>query len=141
MVGVRIAKNAITNALKDSAKPTRLITVNICRGIVPSFAEEFARMKWLKENGKVQDDERCKIIFPRLDAKERIRNEKKQRRIVLVTDEYSYSQFHARKEAWMLALENNPSLFMTALDAAMAGFNVIGWKEEQEGEGETLANA
>jgi hypothetical protein len=99
---------------------------------MPSFSEEFARMKWLKDNGKVQDDERCKIIFPRLDAKERIRNEKKQRRIVLVTDEFGFSQFHARKEAWMLALENNPSLFMTALDAAMSQFDVRGWKERQE---------
>ena len=108
---------------------------------MPSVSEEVARIHWLIKEGKITADDRCKLVIPRIDAKERIRNERKQRRIVLVTDEFGFSQFHARKEAWMLALDNNPSTFMAALDAAMSTFDVKGWKEEQEGEGETLANA
>jgi hypothetical protein len=100
-----------------------------------------ARIHWLIKEGKITGEDRCKLVCPKIDAKERIRNEKKQRRIVLVTDEFGFSQFHARKEAWMLSLDNNPSLFMTALDAAMSQFDVMGWKEEQEGQQESLGDA
>jgi hypothetical protein len=99
---------------------------------MPSVLEELTRVNWLIKEGKISGEDRCKLVIPKIDAKERIRNEKKQRRIVLVTDEFGFSQFHARKEAWMLALHNNPATFMAALDRAMETFDVKGWVEEQE---------
>jgi hypothetical protein len=108
---------------------------------MPEFDAELARMLHLANKPGFDRKQPCKVVLPRLDAKERIRNERKQRRIVLVTDEFGFSQFHARKEAWMLALENNPVTFMAALDAAMADFNVKGWREEQEGETGSLGDA
>jgi hypothetical protein len=108
---------------------------------MPSFDEELARMNWLKREGKVRGNERCKVIFPALDAKERIKNPNKNKRIVIVTDEFSYSQFAARREAWMQALDNNPSFFMAALDTAMKEFDLIGWRERHESGAESLADA
>ena len=99
-------------------------------------------MQWLKSQPGFDAEQPCKVVLPKLDARERIRNERKKRRVVLVTDEFGFSQFHARKEAWMLELDNNPSTFMAALDAAMGGFDVKGWKEYQESsDGESLASA
>ena len=97
-------------------------------------------MQWLKAQPGFDAEQPCKVVLPKLDARERIRNERKKRRIVLVTDEFGFSQFHARKEAWMLALDNNPALFMAALDAAMSTFDLRTWKE-QEDQGETLGDA
>lgn len=99
---------------------------------MPKFNQELARMLWLKDQLGFDTSQPCKVVLPKLDARERIRNERKKRRIVLVTDEFGFSQFHARKEAWMLALDNNPVTFMAALDEAMKEFNVKGWKEKQE---------
>ena len=41
---------------------------------MPSFQEELERMLWLKREGKVSLDERVKVIFPRLEAKKRVKN-------------------------------------------------------------------
>jgi hypothetical protein len=76
-----------------------------------------------------------------LDAKERIRNERKIKRVTINTDEHGVSQFAAIKEAWMGELNNNPSLFFTAVIQAMSTFDVRGWKEEQEGETGSLGDA
>jgi hypothetical protein len=79
-----------------------------------TLKEERARLQFLEEKG--HGDEIVHVVFPRREAIERIKNPNKKKRIVIVTDEHSYSVFHARREAWMQALDENPTLFMAALD-------------------------
>jgi hypothetical protein len=49
-------------------------------------------------------------------------------------ESHLYARFHARREAWMLELQDNPSLFNEALDKAMETFDVRGFKEERSWE-------
>lgn len=79
------------------------------------------------------DEPWSQIRFPRQEAKKNIANEKKSKRIVVITDPLGFSRFHARKEAWMLEpeMKENPTLFSEALDVAMETFDVRGWLEER----------
>jgi hypothetical protein len=77
------------------------------------------------------DEPWSQIRFPRQDAKRKIRNESQSKRIVIITDPLGFSRFHARKEAWLLELADNPSLFAEALDKAMETFDVRGFLEER----------
>lgn len=62
---------------------------------MPSFQEELERMLWLKREGKVQPDERCKLIFPRLEAKRRVRNTEGRTRLTVQLDSpETYSEFN-----------------------------------------------
>ena len=98
---------------------------------MPSLKEERERLKWLIREGKINDDTRVKVVIPSIDVHERIRNERKIRRIQINTDEHGVSQFAAIKEAWMLELEQNPSLFFSAFIAALSTIDVRGYKEAQ----------
>ena len=54
---------------------------------------------------RVPDDEPwSQIRFPRQEAKKRVSNERKSKRIVIVivTDEQNFSEFHAMREAYSL---------------------------------------
>lgn len=63
---------------------------------MPSFDEELARMQWLKRENKVSGDERVKLIFPRLEAKKRVRNTEGRTRLVVQLDSAeTYSEFAA----------------------------------------------
>jgi hypothetical protein len=54
-------------------------------------------MQWLKANGKVRDDERCKLVFPRLEAKKRVKNVEGRTRLVVQLDTpETYSEFSAQ---------------------------------------------
>jgi hypothetical protein len=94
-----------------------------------TLKEERARLQFLEEHG--HGDEMVHVVFPKREAAERIKNPNGKKRVVIVTDEHGYSQFHARREAWMQALDNNPTLFMLAMDTAMKDFDLLGWKEQQ----------
>jgi len=86
------------------------------------------------------DDE--PVVFPRRNAKKRIANQEKRKRIIFDTDELGYSRFHARKEAWLKAiLHENPTLFAEALDAAMLTFDVVGWYEQRAEQDMDKSNA
>ena len=51
-------------------------------------------MLFLKREGKVSPDERCKLIFPRLEAKKRVANvEGRTRLIVQLDTPQTYSDF------------------------------------------------
>ena len=91
------------------------------------FGELKAHWAWMLKN--MADDE--PVVFPRRQAKKRVANQEKRKRIIFDTDELGYSRFHARKEAWLLELEDNPSLFAEALDKAMETFDIRGWLEEK----------
>ena len=99
---------------------------------MPEIKAEMIRVQWLLDNGVIGPDEPAKLILPRIDAKERIRNERKIRRITINTDEHGVSQFAAIKEAWMGELDNNPSLFFSAVIQALGTFDIRGWKETND---------
>ena len=64
---------------------------------MPSFDEELARMQWLKRENKVSGDERCKLVFPRLEAKKRVRNVEGRTRLTVQLDTpETYSEFNAQ---------------------------------------------
>jgi hypothetical protein len=64
---------------------------------LPSFAEELARMQWLKANNKVSDDERCKLVFPRIEAKKRVKNVEGRTKLIIQLDTAeTYSEFSAQ---------------------------------------------
>lgn len=91
------------------------------------WSEFKAHLPWFMEH--MSDDE--PLVFPRRTAKKRVANNEKRKRIIFDTDELGYSRFHARKEAWLLELADNPSLFAEALDKAMETFDIRGWLEEK----------
>lgn len=89
------------------------------------FGELKANWPWMLKN--MSDDE--PVVFPRRKAKQRVQNQEKRRRIIFDTDELGYSRFHARREAWLRELHDNPSLFAEALDEAMKDFDLRTWFE------------
>jgi len=95
------------------------------------WAEVKARWGWLEEH--LADDEPVVFKLPRREAKKRIQNTEGRKRISFMSDSLGYSRFHARKEAWMLELGENSSLFAEALDAAMKDFDIRLWKEKHDG--------
>jgi hypothetical protein len=99
---------------------------------MPGAKEELDRLAWLLREGKIQPDEKCKVILPRLEAKERIKNTEKRRRICMNTDEANYSEFSAMREAYTLILNQNPTLVVEAIIEAMKEFDVKGWFERQD---------
>ena len=96
---------------------------------MPGAKEELDRLAWLIREGKIPPDEKCRVILPRLEAKERIRNPQKRKRIVMQTDEHNYTEFHAMREAYTLTLNQNPTLVVEAIIEAMKEFDVKGWYE------------
>lgn len=80
---------------------------------------------------RVPDDEPwSQIRFPRQEAKKRVSNEKKSKRIVIVTDEQNFSEFHAIREAYMRYCDENPTLVGLAIIEAMKEFDLKSWLEE-----------
>jgi hypothetical protein len=67
-------------------------------------------MQWLKANNKVSDDERVKVIFPRLDAKRRVKNTEGRTRLVVQLDTAeTYSEFSAQFARYK-EMTGNPQL-------------------------------
>lgn len=97
-----------------------------------SLKEERARLQFLEEHG--HGEELVHVVFPRREAIERIKNPNGKKRIVMVTDEQNYKEFHAMREAYMRALDENPVLTMHALIEAMKAFDVLGWKDSNNAE-------
>jgi len=78
-----------------------------------------------------EDEPWCGIRFPRVEARKRVTNEKKSKRIVIVTDEQNFSEFHAMREAYMTYCQDNPTLVALAIINAMKAFDLKSWLEEQ----------
>jgi FPC/CPF motif-containing protein YcgG len=77
---------------------------------LPSFAEELARMQWLKANNKVSDDERCKLVFPRIEAKKRVKNVEGRTKLIIQLDTAeTYSEFSAQFARYK-EMTGNPQL-------------------------------
>ena len=99
---------------------------------MPKGSELKGMTGWILAN--VQDDEPFILRFPRREAKRRIENVEKRRRITLTTDEHNYTEFHVWREAYMHTLGENPTLVTQAIIQAMKEFDVKGWYEEQNRE-------
>lgn len=78
-----------------------------------------------------EDEPWCGIRFPRVEARKRITNEKKSKRIVIVTDAQNFSEFAAMREAYMSYCDENPTLVALAIISAMKAFDLKSWLEEQ----------
>ena len=97
---------------------------------MPTLDEIKGQVDYLIREGRGK--EKAALILPRQDARERIENPHKRKRIVMVTDPANYAEFHAMREAYMQALGENPTLVTHAIIEAMRNFDVKGWAEEQE---------
>jgi len=81
---------------------------------------------------RVPDDEPwSQIRFPRQEAKKRVSNERKSKRIVIVTDEQNFSEFHAMFEAYKLVCGDDPTRAVYGVVEAMKEFDLKGWLEKQ----------
>jgi hypothetical protein len=67
-------------------------------------------MQWLKRENKVSGDERCKLVFPRLEAKKRVRNVEGRTRLTVQLDTpETYSEFNAQFARYK-ELTGNPQI-------------------------------
>ena len=72
--------------------------------------EEYLRHA-LKKLDRVSPDEPWSPIrFPRYEAKKRVRNPNKSKRVVFVLDEQAYSEWNAERERYMQATCENPTM-------------------------------
>src|SRR5271170_1793959 len=102
---------------------------------MPGARAEYERLKWLLENGKIASDEPAKLILPRLDAIEAIKNPKLREsrpRITFATDQTTKEEFAVWREAWLSKLNNNPTMFGLALIEAMKQFDILDWIKNEE---------
>lgn len=96
------------------------------------WSEVKARWGWLNEH--LSDDEPVVFKLPRREARKRIENKKKRRRIILDTDEQNYSEFQVWNEAYMWTCGENPTLRTQAIIEAMKAFDLKGWLDREETE-------
>ena len=103
---------------------------------MPGFEEELARMLWLKKEGKVRPEERCKLIFPRLEAKKRVKNTEGRTRLIVQLDTpATYSEFSAQFARYK-ELTGNPQIayqIMLELLAALPDENIRRLAKADEG--------
>jgi len=91
------------------------------------FGELKAHWSWMLEH--MADDE--PVVFPRRLAKKRVANKEKRRRVIFDTDEQGYAEFHAVREAYLLACHDNPTLAAHAMVEAMKVFDLRSWLEKE----------
>jgi len=79
---------------------------------MPTFQEELERMIWLNKEGNILASERCKVIFPRLEAKKRAENapneqgKQKTRLIKELHTPEAYSEWNAEFSRYTEAAGN-----------------------------------
>lgn len=78
-------------------------------------------MQWLKRENKVAGDERCKLIFPRLEAKKRVANKAGRTRLTVQLDtSETYSEFNAQFARYKEVTGNPQVAFQIMLDVLKA---------------------
>ena len=97
---------------------------------MPAAKAEAERVLWLIKEGKIPPDEPCKLVLPRVDAKDRIKNPDKAKRIIFACDQTTKEEFGVWREAWLSKLNNNPTMFGLALIEAMKTFDILQWLED-----------
>ena len=78
-------------------------------------------MQWLKRENKVSGDERCKLVFPRLEAKKRVANKEGRTRMVVQLDTpETYSEFNGQFARYKELTGNPQVAFQIMLDVLKA---------------------
>jgi hypothetical protein len=75
---------------------------------MPTVEECLAHAKWLIEKGRGQ--EKAVLYLPVVEAQRRKVNKEGRRRVVFVTDEITYSQWHGQRDRWIELCGGNPTL-------------------------------
>src|SRR5271154_5735510 len=102
---------------------------------MPAAKAEAERVLWLIKEGEIPPDEPCKLVLPRIDAIEAIKNpNKKETRphINFATDQTTKEEFAVWREAWLSKLNNNPTMFGLALIEAMKQFDILQWLYDEQ---------
>jgi hypothetical protein len=88
---------------------------------MPGAREEAIRLLWLLNNGKIPDDEPCKLVLPRLEAKKRVKNTEGRTRLIVQLDTAAtYSEFSAQFARYK-ELTGNPQIaYQVMLDLLRA---------------------
>lgn len=82
---------------------------------MPTFKAELARMLWLQHENKISDDEPCRVVLPRIEAQEKIKNPKGQTRFILECDtEDMFARFLTQKDRW-IGLAINKSIALDSM--------------------------
>lgn len=78
-------------------------------------------MLWLQKERKVSGDERCKLVFPRLEAKRRVKNTEGRTRLIVQLDTpETYSEFTAQFARYKEAAGNPQVAYQIMLDLLKA---------------------
>ena len=108
---------------------------------MPGARAEATRVLWLLDNGKIPDDEPCKLVLPRLEAKKRIENRpdeqgKQKTRLIKELDSHqTYSDFNAQFARY-IELTGNPQIayqIMLELLAALPDDSIRKMAKADEG--------
>jgi hypothetical protein len=100
---------------------------------MPRWAEVKARWAWL--NDHLADDEPVVFKLPRREARKRIANVEKRKRITFAADEQTFAEFHAERERILRVLDENPTLFGLYLVTCLRHWSndeIAAWKAEHE---------
>lgn len=78
-------------------------------------------MLWLQKEKKVRGDERCKLVFPRLEAKRRVRNTEGRTKLIVQLDTpETYSEFAAQFARYKERTGNPQVAYQIMLDLLKA---------------------
>lgn len=68
-------------------------------------------MLWLQHEGKISDDEPCKVILPRREAKKRVVNKDGKTRLIRELDTHvTYSEFNSEFDRYIEQSGGNPQV-------------------------------
>jgi hypothetical protein len=88
---------------------------------MPGAREEAIRLLWLLNNGKIPDDEPCKLVLPRLEAKKRVKNTEGRTRLIVQLDTAAtYSEFSAQFARYKELTGNPQVAYQIMLDLLRA---------------------
>lgn len=77
---------------------------------MPGARQEAVRLLWLLDHGKIPDDEPCKLVLPRLEAKKRVKNTEGRTKLIKELDSHqTYSDFNGQFARY-IELTGNPQV-------------------------------
>jgi|SRR5882757_3266149 len=82
---------------------------------MPTLEEVYFATKFLYEQGPAHRSRKCHYGLVDVEAKQRILNPDKNRRVIFVTDETNYVEFHKQKERYIEACGGNKTLGIHAM--------------------------
>ena len=106
---------------------------------MPTLEEVYLKAKFLYEQGPAHHSRKCHFGLVDVEAKERILNPNKNKRVVFVTDATNASEFHQQKERYIEACGGNKTLgihAMVKMLGLVSGEAIKGLMEQDSGTGE-----